>query len=311
MRALSAAAGSDHHAAMLSDENSVLLEVRGDSETLGNPNFPSAGSLLSEATAGANGVGTTVAEAKYIELIGHEHFIRGFHPFTCQGVPIRNTKGQMIGSISTSVRKPEASRRLRDIFLCAAHGIESELMHNEIQSSMIGTIKAREDEESLDKLRQDIIQAQASSRLKIQLASKMLSTKAEYAINLIKAAQDAMEKFKLEAKLWREMAESDQGYLESFSITGVIEQLLALLRTELSLKGATIQWKWKDEVSTLGFRKPMTRNLLSVFLEEIRKSDGNLQVGVRASKDQTRLMIGSYVQIFARKTPESLPRPLQ
>src|SRR5688572_28003595 len=62
MGALSRAAGQERHAAMLSDGNGRVLKIVADEQTVADPNFPRAGSLLSENVAGANGIGTAIAE---------------------------------------------------------------------------------------------------------------------------------------------------------------------------------------------------------------------------------------------------------
>jgi sigma-54 dependent transcriptional regulator, acetoin dehydrogenase operon transcriptional activator AcoR len=83
LRALSKAAGSVPHAAMLGDAQAIVLDVKGDEQTVHGPvSVPGPGSLLDEGACGANGIGTPLAEGAYAELVGPEHFIGGFHPFT-------------------------------------------------------------------------------------------------------------------------------------------------------------------------------------------------------------------------------------
>src|SRR5512134_2752194 len=105
MAALSRAAGSDRHAAMLGDRSGVVLDIVGDEQTVHGPEpFPGPGALLAEEVSGANGIGTPLAGAEYVELVGPEHFIGGFHVVTCQGGPVRAPEGAVTGVISTSVR---------------------------------------------------------------------------------------------------------------------------------------------------------------------------------------------------------------
>lgn len=133
MSALSRAAGDARHAAMLADRDVVLLDVIGDEATVHDPDFPCPGSRMSEPFAGSNGLGTPIAEGRYVELEGPEHFIEGFHAFTCQGTPLRGADGELAGVLSTSVRSTSASERLREIMLCAAHGIEAELLRRRLE----------------------------------------------------------------------------------------------------------------------------------------------------------------------------------
>jgi len=77
--------------------------------------------------------GHPLAEDGYVEIVGPEHFIAGFQQVTCQGIPLRDGAGQVVGALSTSVRRHEVSRRLHDMLLCAAHGIEAELLRASLE----------------------------------------------------------------------------------------------------------------------------------------------------------------------------------
>ncbi|MFN6558622.1 MAG: hypothetical protein RMY28_002300 [Nostoc sp. ChiSLP01] len=69
-RILSQAAGRERHAVMLSNHEAILVDVIGDEQTIHGPEpFPLPGALLSEAVAGANGIGTTLAEENYTEIV--------------------------------------------------------------------------------------------------------------------------------------------------------------------------------------------------------------------------------------------------
>jgi transcriptional regulator of acetoin/glycerol metabolism len=144
-RILSQAVGNQRHAVMLGDRQGILLDAIGDEQTINGPEpFPKPGSLLSEAVAGANGIGTTLAEADYVEIIAAEHFIEGFHPFTCQGIPIRNEKQEIVGVLSISSRQPDAGKRLKEILLCASRAVEAEFiianLEKDISSSVLKII---------------------------------------------------------------------------------------------------------------------------------------------------------------------------
>jgi transcriptional regulator of acetoin/glycerol metabolism len=132
LNALSRAAGDERHAAMLSDGSGRVLKIVADPLTLNDPNFPQAGSLLSEAVAGANGIGTALAEGHYVELVGPEHYIEGFHIFTCQGVTLAGALGRPAGVLSMSLRRAEAASKVRDVLFCASEAAECELLAVEL-----------------------------------------------------------------------------------------------------------------------------------------------------------------------------------
>jgi sigma-54 dependent transcriptional regulator, acetoin dehydrogenase operon transcriptional activator AcoR len=209
LKALSRAAGNERHAAMLADENAIVLEIIGDEETVRDPTFPGPGTLLSEELAGANGIGSALAENDYVELIGPEHYIQGFHVYTCQGLPMKSPEGKTIGILSTSVRRIEAAERIHEILICAAHGIEADLLRIRLEKEIANVLSNyKKDERPLEELRQDIVQIQSTARLKLEMAAMVASgtSKGEKVLNLIQAAETLSSQFQRNAILWRDLA---------------------------------------------------------------------------------------------------------
>lgn len=176
LRLLSEAAGADRHAAMLGDARGFVLDVVGDEQSVNGPeSVPGPGSLLAEGMSGANGIGTPLAEGGYVDIVGAEHFIVGFHPFTCQGTPTGPDQ-EVAAVISTSVRSPAASERLRHILFCAAHGIEADLLAARLQADISVYLNAPvEDVQALRRLHQDVVQAHNAGRLGLQVAAQLAS----------------------------------------------------------------------------------------------------------------------------------------
>lgn len=198
LRALSAAAGAERHAAMLSDDQGVVIGTLGDNETIHGPEpVPPPGAILTEAFSGANGIGTPLAERRYVELVATEHFIAGFHPFTCQGIPLRGPENALVGVLSTSVRTQHASVRLREILLAAARGIEAELFATLLSRRLKAFVAEERDEvASLEKFQQDILQIITASRLRLALSALSLAQdRVERARTLITEAQAGIHKF--------------------------------------------------------------------------------------------------------------------
>lgn len=300
LQALSIAAKSMRHAAMLSDRNGVLLKVIGDEETIHGPEpFPNEGTLLSEAVAGANGVGTTVAEKSYIELIGHEHFIRGFHPFTCQGIPIFDAQGELAGSISTSVRSPEASMQLRDLFICASHGIEAELIRRRLEKDLKMTLAKNADETSLDILKKDLARAREQSQFAVWKAASGMDPTSSHQNSLMSFLQVAgrsVESFGQQAQFWYELTRVDPGRPQVFSLTKELERITLMLQPEFIRRHVAVHFKEKEEIQTFGYPKLAARKLLRQILNQVELGSGELEISIEqlAAENFGKIKIGSF-----------------
>lgn len=243
MRALSQAAGPERHAAMLGDSNATVLDVVGDEESVhGRQRVPGPGALLSEARAGANGIGSPLAEKGYIELVGPEHFIEGFHPFTCQGLPLYGPEGETVGVLSTSVRRVEASLRIREILICAARGIEAELMRRRLSADLQKLLESHGEAPVLEELEQDIVQLQGAARLRLEKAVRLArSDRQSEALRLVEAATGLIERFRLQSRLWRDIASSQTGSPRFLDLGQLVGSIAALLATEAAVRGIEVE----------------------------------------------------------------------
>jgi transcriptional regulator of acetoin/glycerol metabolism len=236
LNALSRAAGACPHAAILSNGGAVVLDASGDEETMHGPEpSPGPGSLLDEASAGVNGLGTPLAEDGYVEIVGPEHFIEGFLDATCQGIPLRDGAGQVVGAISTSVRRPEVSARLRDMLVCAAHGIEAELLRASLEGQLADLLADPDPaHQILERLYLDLIQRHASARVRVEAASHQLglglSLRAKDVLDL---ASRALDGYRREAASWRALAAPERGRRpRSVALDEAARDLATLLASE-------------------------------------------------------------------------------
>jgi transcriptional regulator of acetoin/glycerol metabolism len=280
LEALSRAAGADRHAAMLADQDGRLLRLAADAQTLADPNFPRPGSLLSEALAGANGVGTALAEDGYVELVGAEHYIEGFHAFTCQGVPLRGPRG-VVGVLSMSVRRLETADRVRDILFCASQAAECELLARWLSDAVRDL-----DDPALEQLRQDIVQGITLARLRLELAARQLATGAG-AGDTLEAALRLTGRFTRQAALWRDLAldgdDEDAAGPQALELAELVEDFLALMQTQARVSAVELAWGAADRVRTLARRRALWRQLLGIFLSALQTAAAGprLQVSVR------------------------------
>jgi transcriptional regulator of acetoin/glycerol metabolism len=268
-RYLSQAAGSERHAVMLSDRRAIVLDVIGDQQTVQNPDFPQAGSLLSEAVAGANGIGTPLAEENYVEIVASEHFIEGFNPFTCQGIPIRNDKQEIVGVFSVSLQRQEAGQRLKEILLCASRAIEAEFLVNKLETDIRRVLIASpEDYQPLEELRQDIIQAHQAARLKLEIVSRMVAVnRFDYAMQLLQQAEKSIQIFRDRSKIWHNLASLEVGTVQSLSLTDSILNLVDLLSTEITIRKVEVVSCWAEPITVTAEPRTLLRRLLRYFLQ--------------------------------------------
>ncbi|MBD2358272.1 sigma-54-dependent Fis family transcriptional regulator [Tolypothrix sp. FACHB-123] len=283
-RILSQAAGSERHAVMLSDRNAVVLDVVGDEQTVHGPEpFPGPGSLLSESVAGANGIGTPLAAADYVEIVAAEHFIEGFHAFTCQGIPLRNDKQEIIGVFSISLRRADAGQRLKEILKCASNGIEAEFVIAKLEQDVRRILAAHpEDYQPIEELRQDIIQAHQAARLKMEVGSRMVAkNRLDYAMQILRQADNSIQIFRRRAEVWRNLASLELGSIQPVCLTDSIRDLVDLLSTEISIRKLEVVTSWQEEpIKVMADSRSLLRQLFRYFLQvfEIAGRGGRVEV---------------------------------
>lgn len=287
IRMLSQAAGVDRHAVMLSDQQAILLDVVGDKQTVQETeSFPGPGSLLSESVAGANGIGTPLAEADYVEIISAEHFIEGFHPFTCQGIPLRNDKQEIVGALSISMLRPDAGQRLKEILLCASHGIEADLLVANLEKHIRRVLKSNPNEyQPLEDLRQDVIQANHAARLKLEVVSRMVAVnRLDYAMQLLGQAEHSIDIFRRRAEIWRTLASFEIGTVQPVSLTDQISNLIDVLSTETAICQVTILPDWYEPITVFADPRSLLHDLLRYFLQAFDQAGKGGQVQVVVHK---------------------------
>lgn len=314
MKILSQAAKSDRHAVMLSEQNAIVLDVIGDEQSVNGPErVPDPGSLLSEAVGGTNGLGTPLAENSYVEIAGPEHFIAGFHPFTCQGIPLQNEKHQVIGVLSISVRQPEVGQRLKDILICASHGVEAEMLFRRLEADVRSVVTTKsEDAQPLDNLYQDIIQAHSAARLRLEMTSRLVAgNKFDYAKQLLQQAEELIQIFRHRATLWRNLASfTEIEQVQPICLNDAVQELVDLLTTETKIREIEIIIQTEEEVWIEADYQSFCKNLFHYFLRAFELVGSGGSVLVKISKIRS-LPLGeiSLIPIPAMNTVQLQPAP--
>lgn len=284
LNALSRAAGADRHAAMLADGQVRVLDVVGDQASVHGPEaVPGPGSLLEEANAGANGHGTAIAEGGYVELVGPEHFIEGFHAFTCQGIPLIAPDGAVAGVIGVSVRRLRTARRVRDILFCAARGVECELLSRWVADTVAAT--ARDGVAVVaERLRQDLVQRLAAGRLRLEVAADRISRGGD-AAGLVKAAGELIERFGRLAAVWRDLVTTEPLPPEPIVLRDLASDLLDLLGTEARMADVTLTWGASAAVRVLADRRALAQEALGRLLTAFQGAGAGGRVQVDVTPD--------------------------
>jgi sigma-54 dependent transcriptional regulator, acetoin dehydrogenase operon transcriptional activator AcoR len=286
-RILSQAVGREGHAVMLSNHHAILLDVVGDEQTIhGTEGFPVPGTLLSEAVAGANGIGTPLAEENYTEIVAAEHFIEGFHPFSCQGTPLRNDQGEIVGVLSISARSPDVRQRLKEILICASHGIEAEFLVAKLEKDVRHVLESHADDyQPLENLLQDIIQAHQATRLQLEIVSRMVvANRIDYAMQLLQQAEKSIQLFRRRATVWRKLASLERDVPQPLLLTDVICNLVDLLSTEAAIRKVEVVLCLTEPIIVVADLNNLLRKLLCYFLQAFEMANQGGTVAVEVNK---------------------------
>ncbi len=283
LRALSMAAGAERHAAMLSDETGLVLEIVADDETaFRTEGFPTPGSLLAESIAGANGIGTPLAENAYVEIVGPEHFIEGFHVYTCQGLPLKGLEGQVVGALSMSVRRIEAAERVHEILICAAPGIEADLIHRRLERELAEALKQHDSTSpAIESLRQDVIQLQTAARLRLEQAAFITRNQTEGALDFVSLAEQLIRRFRNQSMLWRDIATSDTSSTNSVDLQYRVVEVAELMATEAAINGVRAKISSGPSICVSADSHEVSRSLFRCFLRSFEALKGGGEVEAR------------------------------
>ena len=285
--ALSRAAGDAQHAVVLSDCHGRVLDVVGDEDSVrARHRVPGPGDLLSEAVAGANGIGTPLAEGNYVELVGPEHFIAEFHSYTSQGAPLR-VEGEVVGVLGMWVKRLESTARVHDILVCAARGIEVELLARHLSASVQRLQPAGDDDRPLEALRQDIVQLQAAARLRLEVAAQLHGEGAD-TLELLMAAERLIQTFHERATLWRDLVDDESGVPCAVLLHEHLGRFVDLLGTEAETRGVEMEPGPVMPVIANVDSRALSRALLRLFLRALGAAGQGGRVRVTLAHDAGR-----------------------
>lgn len=283
---LSQAAGHERHAAMLGTAGALILDVVGDEQSVSGPErVPGPGSLLSEATCGSNGVGTPLVEGRYVEIISTEHFIHGFHPFTCHGIPIETPDGQREGVLSVSVRQPETAERLHEILVCAAYGIATELVRLRLADA-VRDIMAAGEHVSLEALRAELVGIGAMRPGQHPGGAEPAESLLRATMGLLRLANDAMSGLERRERAWRELSSNELGTPLQIELVDEVSDLVELLQPEARRRHIEVTYRRTPEPLTgLADRRKLRRDIFRLLLRGIDAAEGGGAIFIHVEED--------------------------
>jgi hypothetical protein len=302
--ALSRAARNHRHAAMLADRHGRVLHVIGDDHSLRGPDqVPGPGALLAETNAGPNGLGTPLIELSYIELVGPEHLIEGFHAFTCQGIPLRGSTGELVGVLGISLRRQEATNKLRDILMCAARGIEADLLARDLGQA-IDRLQHCKATGAYANVREDIIQLQAAARLRFETAAQRASGgHSDTSIrDLLTTSQRLVEEFHKRVSLCRTLVSDEEGALRPVDLERSACELIELLGTEAAVRGVELALAPGSPIILDVDRGVVSRSLWHTLVELLERAEPGDVVEVAVAD-----AIGDAARILCRIVRQNAP----
>ncbi len=124
--------------ALLTDAEGCILTIIGDesilSEAFSYKMMP--GAFMDEDSIGTNAMGTALVEQKPIQISGTEHYIEAYHRWTCSAAPIRDTRGEIIGTMDLTGYSEQVHPHTLGMVVAAANAIEQILQVKEYNEAL-------------------------------------------------------------------------------------------------------------------------------------------------------------------------------
>lgn len=272
---LSHAAGGERHAAMIGSAEAIVLDVVGDEQSVRGPErVPGPGAVVSEAMCGSNGIGTPLAEDRYVELVSTEHFMHGFHPFTCHGIPIHAPSGEPEGVVSVSVRQPETAERLHEILVCAAYGIATDLMRLRLVDQVTDVVAAGPCA-SLEPLHAALVQVGAMPHGVSQREAAPDRDPGQAMMQLVRLAGEAIRALERRGRDWLELSSGEPGTPSPVALVGEIADLVAALEPEARRRRIEVTYgRELEAVTIMADRRKLRRDAFRLLLRGFDAAEG-------------------------------------
>ncbi|WP_026476908.1 sigma-54-dependent Fis family transcriptional regulator [Alkaliphilus transvaalensis] len=125
--------------AILTDGEGCILNVTGDEDVLDIAfrleMVP--GAYMNEEHIGTNAMGTALEEGYPVQVSEEEHYILAYHRWTCSAAPIRNLKGEIIGTLDLTGHSSLVHSHTLGMVVAAVNAIEEMFKNNEINNKLV------------------------------------------------------------------------------------------------------------------------------------------------------------------------------
>lgn len=152
--------------ALLTDEEGCILTIIGDESILSEAfSYKMApGAFMDEANIGTNAMGTALVEMAPVQISGDEHYIEAYHRWTCSASPIRDTQGNIIGTLDLTGYSAQVHPHTLGMVVAAARAIERILQVKEYNEAL--TMSKLYTETIIDSIASGILTADVDGNIK-------------------------------------------------------------------------------------------------------------------------------------------------
>lgn len=125
----------------LTDKKGIILTYIGDEEIVKNQIKIRMieGADMSEESAGANGMGTSLYEDCSLQISGEEHFLKLFHAWTCSAAIIHDENGNILGCLNLVGKRESVHPHTLGVVVAAVESIENQIKIKNANDKLIET----------------------------------------------------------------------------------------------------------------------------------------------------------------------------
>jgi phosphoglycerate-specific signal transduction histidine kinase len=140
-------------------------------------------------------------------------------------------------------------------------------------------------------LRDDLVQSYASARVRIDTAARRAARgDRDSTLAVVREAQAAIDRFREQASLWRELASGEAGAHQAVALHERAAAIVELLRTEARIRRAELAFTEVEPATVVADVRALSRELLSALVSALREvaHGGAVRIATRADARNAR-----------------------
>jgi signal transduction histidine kinase len=164
--------------------------------------------------------------------------------------------------------------------------MEAELLRARLEEDVRRVVSAPS-AGALERLREDVLQSYTSARIRLEVASRRVARRGlEATLALIQDAQHAIDRFRRQASLWRDLAAAEIGTRRRVALDAVTTDLAQLLETEARVHRVELRADALEAVQVSADPRALARSVFSAILEAIAAAGagGAVHVSTRPAR---------------------------